>query len=1550
LSSAKTKKYRKIFVIFSVSFLLFLSFKNTNATEQQVYPLQTSSEEVEGESEPSSEEEIIADQNFWQPEVKIIGRKLIGLKYKQTYYLNPDETSLKENPSSQTEIDQELQLGARGKMGNKIFVDIDYDDTAPTVEQRKISLNYKGEERELVKEALLGDIELELPRGEFVAYNKSLFGAKVKMREGNFSLTGIGSVIKGISESKTFTGKQIFKKKEIPDTAYLKGEYYKLYFDSHHLPLTSGSAEVYIDDEDGTNNGSATWMKVAGEDGDFYEGYFDEEYPGEDYLLDDDEGIIKFEKDIKDNYIIAVAYKDKNGTRHPETGYRMIKKGQDIYYDKYEFKNYYSLSFKKIQREDFVLHILDLNDNILFNLNNPQASEYKVEVDYDFGIIKITKPSSSEPDRPFPQAYPPQRIHRYTVYTEYKCSIDTYILKPDIIPESERVYLNGKLLKRDVDYTIDYPSGFLTFIYPCIITEDAKIKVDYEWMPFAGGEATIFGARLGFIPGERFSLGSTFLSQSSFSVKEVPSVESTPSSDEVIGLDAHFDFSPHLTFQKRKVPLDLTISGEIAQGRYNPNTFGRAMVEDFESTKVIDELSMDKDSWQIGSKPQGVFENKRDYIEISDEEIPGDEINSEWSKEKKKVLILDYDFPGSQYWDSVVYSISSTGVDLSQREYLELWIKGDGGGETLHLDLGVVNEDADGDGKLDAEDRNGDGKLNPDEDTGIEIGGRHIGEGNGRLDTEDLDGDGRLNSALDIKYTSYSQVIYLDWTGWRKLDIPLNEGVYPFPWKEVSSLVKHLRLLIEGDNFSGTLKFAFIGISGDRWESYNLETKAVNNKDNPEYNPFADDNFRNYYERMHRKSKTSEGKWRKEGAFSLIYNLEPQKSGWVKETYIKPRDFSHYRNLNFWIYGDKKGEKVYLQVGSDVEEGGNYYTIQSKVDYEGWQLISVSLQDLTSYGNPSFEDIKQLRIEIKNESNEVVEGKIYVDDIFLSETIKSRGLAERVGLKIDSGDSFSLNTEYKRMDPAFHTIGEPFKTQGLELSQIGAKLSLTKSLPLFFNWSKEEKNILSTQGTDLSSLELGKAIEEVRDYEVSLLFPNWPKVILKKKNSIIDYQSRKERKIEDTYEGLIKYENPHSSSLLPSSIETRYQLIDKEDIDSKGVQKREEIRKLRVNLPFDPLKNLSVDSTYSWNIINQKKNKGGKIPELKEEKLSLISKVSFFNVSPELSFDGGYKEDGFSLSDYNKRDIYTHSQTRLGLPLKMKAFFPKLKLFNTLRFHFTYKVEKENIYEDTTTPLNLLSQLGLKKMDLEDGRTKLTLERRNFSIKESWKPLNFLDVGCNYSKRREEKIRVTTPYILEVESWPNITLGFDLLRTPFLDKFSSKLFNSSFLTLDYARKITDKENISHKKAYQPSLTWKGILKKSHGFALTFNYTSTQSKEKYYERERILKDFSESYTVKADYYVLFPWKITVPIFNWKIDFKDRVHFSSGVNLNTEKKYYSPGRVDKDNLKYTLFTDMEYEIQKNLLMKLGVEGSYLRDKVDISKSCYSYGVSACVEVRF
>ncbi|GAH99104.1 unnamed protein product, partial [marine sediment metagenome] len=102
---------------------------------------------------------------------------------------------------------------------------------------------------------------------QFLSYNQSLFGVRVKAKLGKFNLTGIGSMTRGIPASKTFTGKTASEKREILDTSYLKRKYYRTYFDSSHLPLTLGSVEVYIDDQKGTNNEDSLKMTVSGEVG-----------------------------------------------------------------------------------------------------------------------------------------------------------------------------------------------------------------------------------------------------------------------------------------------------------------------------------------------------------------------------------------------------------------------------------------------------------------------------------------------------------------------------------------------------------------------------------------------------------------------------------------------------------------------------------------------------------------------------------------------------------------------------------------------------------------------------------------------------------------------------------------------------------------------------------------------------------------------------------------------------------------------------------------------------------------------------------------------------------------------------------------------------------------------------------------------------------------------------------------------------------------------------------------------------------------------------------
>ncbi|NQS90501.1 hypothetical protein HQ584_12020, partial [Patescibacteria group bacterium] len=917
----------------------------------------------------------------WRSHLTVRGRKVIQIKYTHFHYIDPKTEEQKEKSTSTTDIEQKLQVKVKGNVGDRIAIDVNYDDTAPRTEQQRIHLTYEGGKDEIIQEVILGDTNLSLPRTDFVSFSRSVFGARIRAKWKDFYLMGIGSVTKGVSETKIFTGKTTFEKRDISDTSYFKRKYFKLYFDQDYPPgkfghdpfsYTSGSAEVWIDDQDITNNisGFTIEMTVEPISGDSpYTGYFDPQYLGQDYSVDYMGGIINFYKSIGDQFVIAVRYKDENGDYRPEpyidpdTGneveYHMIKEGPDPLYYEYEIYNRYYLGSQKIDRDTFIFKIKDLSGNVVYDwaIRDTEPSSYEVNIDFDFGIVKITNPTSlGTYYRPFPDAYPDTPLHRYTLHIQYSHAIIAYFLRPDVVPRSERVYFNGELLVRNEDYVIDYPSGYLSFVDPSRITSDTRIRVDYEFSPFFGGQATLLGARLEFIPDgnflglSNFSLGSTFLSQSASKTDEVPKLGSSPTSQGVMEIDTHFDLHPNLG---GRFPIDISFSGELAKGTFDPNVFGKAMLEDFSSARIEDTLPMNKDSWHLSSNP-GQHPSKRDKIEIFDEKIREEVINPIWSDDEIRILNLMYDFTSAS-WDSVVYSLSPVGKDYTNMKYLEVWIKEIPSGINIHLDLGMVSEDIDDDGNLDTEDKNKDGILNPGEDIGIgmafppPLGPITIGTNNGILDTEDLNSNGILDT--EEKSSTYDLADYIPeepfpLTGWCKYTIPLGDASN---WDSVKSLVKHVRIWITGSG-TNTVKFAKISISGDRWEKYNLEVKGVNNYDDLDFpDPLEDAEFRSYYKGMYGTTETSEGKYRKESAISIS-----GQTGYIQETFISPKSFSEYYQINLWLYQEDAVEgEFYLRFGSDVENNYYYRCISyQSVEVKDWVNIQIPFSQLNSKGNP----------------------------------------------------------------------------------------------------------------------------------------------------------------------------------------------------------------------------------------------------------------------------------------------------------------------------------------------------------------------------------------------------------------------------------------------------------------------------------------------------------------------------------------------------------------------------------------------------------------------
>lgn len=263
----------------------------------------------------------------------ISGRKKIDVSYTNVWPLNKTSTedrypALTSGLTEGFNLAQELQVQLEGKVGKKITVDVDYDDTQE--EQRKISIIYAGDPDEVIQEAAFGDIMLDLPRTEFAGYNKNLFGAKLKVALDNFRFHAIGAQTKGITVTEKFKGNTSSRILDKQDIYFTPFKYYYLtkawpgQVNHPELPvydpgqprnrIVAGSDKIYV------TNGLVTAQSVTvtafGQ-----EQRFNLLSPGVDYTLDYDRGIITFTNSVAQTWLIAVAYRYLDATGEHSVGY-----------------------------------------------------------------------------------------------------------------------------------------------------------------------------------------------------------------------------------------------------------------------------------------------------------------------------------------------------------------------------------------------------------------------------------------------------------------------------------------------------------------------------------------------------------------------------------------------------------------------------------------------------------------------------------------------------------------------------------------------------------------------------------------------------------------------------------------------------------------------------------------------------------------------------------------------------------------------------------------------------------------------------------------------------------------------------------------------------------------------------------------------------------------------------------------------------------------------------------------------------------------------------
>ncbi len=1502
----------------------------------------------------------------FESRLSITGRKMISMRYGEVFYKDEDERTTTGTPAGVTEgfdMDQELQVKIKGNVGRKITVNVDYDDTVE--DKRDISVVYKGDPDEIVQEAAFGDITLELPATEFVAYKKSVFGGKLDAQYEDFRLMAIGSQTKGVPEEKKFKGKSTFEKRDVNDTSYRRRKYYELWGDTN---IQSGSEQVYIDDRDGANNQNGAFMTVRNVDllpltgSATYYGYFNLQVPGQDYTIDYVKGIITFRDIVYENYVIAVDYRKSDGQLISATNNNLprILKDEEEELDQ-EMMNYYDLGRKKIiqgvEGRDFVVKILDLNRKEVTTFGNVYDL---IEMDYDEGIIKFKYRTPFDP--PFSDIYDktnPQ--HHYIIYVEYKYRQKTYFLRPNIVEGSEKITINGRLLKRDEDYFIDYESGFITFFREEEIDEETEIVINYEYMPFAGlYQETLLGARGEWAPSDRFFLGSTFLYSGAAKSATIPNVRAAPGSKFILDANSEFSFDPQPFF-----PFQTKISGELARSLNNPNTWGKAIIDSMEGVKLVDGMPTDKDAWQIASNPGGV-PTQEGAISWDNEDAKIKDIKPNadvGADEEQEVLKISYDLTGNAT-ASIVYPISTRGVDYSQKESLELYVYGDNKGEILEITLGSIAEDADGDGELDTEDVNGDGTLNVGEDVGwqfsdwtgdddeIYLRDGKIGYKNGKIDSEDLDGD-RVGPEAEGSLFPFSTVV--NWSGWKKVEWDL--GITTNTASDWTA-IKHVRIALKGTNVSGGLKIASMGVIGNKWERGIVQSTdaddefsvgAVNTEDDYDvYGRGLLDN--NDYEDLYGEVVVEEKEI--EQTLSLKYTLIAGATGYTKWTFTRAEDYSKYEELKFFVRNPDyptKNPKFIMRLGTPSD----YYQFEKTVNWNGWKLLSIDLRDIdgkygadtmessdgtvTRVGSPDLTNVAEIRLMIVNgTASAISDGEIWVNEIHLTGARKKEGWAGRIGLDCELPGWMTFGGKYWYMDRNFETITVPSKNQDKEVISAYTNLNRLDYLPLSLNWSRTTTVTPSAvRVEDLSFQDEGRVVSNEGSATAELRLPKLPRVGTSYTKSIVDRsQPEGKREDADTYSAtLYQYELPFRFFLLPQDLGGSYKRIDKFNKFTSSAPTQKDFREFTNDwsgkATFRPLSDLSIVPSYSLRKVKERVYVDGKTdrPRSGTQTVGFDSTFQFFEwLKPSLNYSITNTENFVivsSTSTPTEKNFTRTSAAKLSLPFVAKSLFPKLKPVSSLNVTSSYALDDGDSYDKIGEDYPVYGKLwlrgdgmGYKRLEGIEDKLKSFSLRDTFRIESNWKPLEFLDLkgylypfgtmttDIDYTRTQSRQ----GPTVLDSEKriWPYLDIRMKSLENfPLL----GLAMEEAEMITKYVLTTEDSKNVSLGKKVDFSEDLRFKLFKNYYLWLT--YSSSRNKVKSAPSWQISQEgFSRAYNAQVTFTWWDDWR-----FNVKYGYK-KEDGETGGEKTTESRIHSSS------------IDVEARLKLPELWKLPIIGKQVR----------------------
>jgi hypothetical protein len=341
-----------------------------------------------------------------------------------------------------------------------------------------------------------------------------------------------------------------------------------------------------------------------------------------------------------------------------------------------------------------------------------------------------------------------------------------------IIEKSEQLVADGKTLKRDEDYTINYQTGEVTIKKEAALAPDAKITYTFKSQPFFSFDSQYKAkANIQSQPFEdsKLDFNMNFLSRSDKGVFH-PTVGKEPSNITTGSINFSLNKEPEFLSQFfSNLPLvdkdsksRINIDGIYGFSLPNPATNGKSYLDDMESIDLSYNLELLERAWYNSSRPDNSVSignlGKLDWFtneRYSKSRIFSEYASATYEENRTRVLILNFQPNTSiadpeESWGGIMKTFSSE-QDFSQKNFLEIWVLADEGelifdmGDKMDEDIPRLGIDPTGNyltiispnGILDLEDKNSDGLLQTGEDTGLD--GIRWDDGNWEYNSDSLD-------------------------------------------------------------------------------------------------------------------------------------------------------------------------------------------------------------------------------------------------------------------------------------------------------------------------------------------------------------------------------------------------------------------------------------------------------------------------------------------------------------------------------------------------------------------------------------------------------------------------------------------------------------------------------------------------------------------------------------------------------------------------------------------------------------------------------------------